>query len=126
MISGKPRRRKATADRPCLPHRAPAERRRRAGQPSFLGGTRRYLPAHSGAPQPTRTRTRVRGRARGGADAFRLPTAIACPGSTNVLRDHRRHGRAEGGEVQTGRDTTGSFLTPPRAGRDTRERSVTA
>ena len=45
--------------------------RRRAGQPSFLGGTRRYLPAHSRAPPRTRARARVRGRARGGADAGR-------------------------------------------------------
>jgi len=29
--------------------------RRRAGQPRFVGGTRRYLPAHSRAPRAPRT-----------------------------------------------------------------------
>ena len=56
LISGKPRRRKATASRPCLPQNTRPRSRRRAGQPRFLGGTRRYLPAHSRAPQPNRTR----------------------------------------------------------------------
>jgi hypothetical protein len=74
LISGKPRRRKATAIRPCLPQDSLPRRGRGVGQPRFLGGTRRYLPAHSRAPPRTRARARVRGRARGGADAGRLRT----------------------------------------------------
>ena len=77
LISGKPRRRKATAPHRRLPQDQPPRRGRRVGQPSFLGGTRRYLPAHLRAPQPTHDSAPVRGRAQGGADAGRLPTATA-------------------------------------------------
>ena len=103
LISGKPRRRKATAPHRSLPQDQPPRRGRRVGQPSFLGGTRRYLPAHLRAPQPTHGSAPVRGRAQGGADAGRLPSATASQDQSATSSDTATSG-AGGRATASGND----------------------
>ena len=114
LISGKPRRRKATAPHRSLPQDQPPRRGRRVGQPSFLGGTRRYLPAHLRAPQPTHGSARVRGRAQGGADAGRLPTATASQDQSATSSDTATSG-AGGRATASGNDQTFPTCTSLRA-----------
>ena len=114
LISGKPRRRKATAPHRSLPQDQPPRRGRRVGQPSFLGGTRRYLPAHLRAPQPTHGSAPVRGRAQGGADAGRLPTATASQDQSATSSDTATSG-AGGRATASGNDQTFPTCTSLRA-----------
>ena len=114
LISGKPRRRKATAPHRSLPQDQPPRSGRRVGQPSVLGGTRRYLPAHLRAPQPTHDSAPVRGRAQGGADAGRLPTATASQDQSATSSDTATSG-AGGRATASGNDQSFPTCTSLRA-----------